>query len=144
MQVKDIMTKDPACCTADTNLKDVARMMVDCDCGGIPVIDNQQTKKPIGVVTDRDITCRTIAEGKNPLGMTAKDCMTKPAFTVTPETNMEECCELMEEKHIRRIVVVDQKGGCCGIVAQADLAQNAPEEEAAKFLKEVSEPVGAH
>jgi hypothetical protein len=50
----------------------------------------------------------------------------------------------MEEKHIRRIVVVDQKGACCGIVAQADLAQNAPEEEAAKFLKGVSEPVGAH
>jgi predicted transcriptional regulator len=144
MTVKEIMTKNPTCCTPDTNLQKVARMMVDCNCGEIPVVENQQTMKPIGVVTDRDITCRAVAEGKNPLQMTAKDCMTKPAVTVRPETSIEECCQLMEQHHIRRVPVVDQKGACCGIVAQADVANHAPEEETAKFLREVSEPVGAH
>ena len=143
MKVKEIMTKNPTCCTPDTNLQQVARMMLDCNCGEIPVVESQQTMKPIGVVTDRDIACRVVAQGQNPLQKTAKDCMTKPAITVTPETSLEECCQLMEKRQIRRVPVVDQKGACCGMVAQADLAKYAPEEETATFLKEVSEPAGA-
>jgi CBS domain-containing protein len=141
MKVKDIMTQKPACCTPDTNLQQVARMMVDCNCGEIPVVESQQTMKPIGVVTDRDIACRAVAQGKNPLQMTAKECMTKPAITVTPETSVEECCRLMKQHQIRRIPVVDQKGVLCGMVTQADLARHAPEEETASLLKEVSGPV---
>ena len=85
MQVKDMMTADPACCTAETSLPEVARMMVSQDCGEIPVVDNTSSKAPIGVVTDRDIVCRTVANGLNPLDLTAADCMSKPAVTVTPE-----------------------------------------------------------
>ena len=142
MKVKDIMSQKPACCTPDTNLQQVARMMVDCNCGEIPVVESQQTMKPVGVVTDRDIACRAVAQGKNPLQMTAKECMTKPAITVTLETSVEECCRLMKQHQIRRIPVVDQKGVLCGMVAQADLARHAPEEETASFLKGVSEPAG--
>lgn len=93
MQVKDLMTQDPACCTPDTNLQEVAQMMVEQDCGCIPVVESQETLKPVGVVTDRDITCRTVAQGRNPLEMTAGECMSGPVLTVTPETSLGYCSE---------------------------------------------------
>src|SRR5688500_15966494 len=79
MRVRDIMSKNVACCSPETSLPEVARMMVDNDCGEIPVVT--VSRVPIGVVTDRDITCRTVAEGKNPLLMEAGDCMTTPCVT---------------------------------------------------------------
>jgi len=142
MQVKDIMTRDPACCTPDANLQEVARLMVECDCGEIPVVENRQSMKPVGVVTDRDICCRTVAEGKNPLEMTAGDCMSSPCVTVKPEMSVEDCCQVMEENQIRRVLVVDENGACCGIVAQADIARHAPKQETAEVVKEVSRAAG--
>ena len=140
MKVKELMTKNPTCCTPDTNLEEVAKMMCEHDCGEIPVIENENTFKPIGVVTDRNITCRTVAKGKNPLELTAADCMTDHCITVTPDMSLEECCELLEENQIRRVVVVDKEGKCCGIVSQADIAIHAPQEKAAEVLQEVSQP----
>src|SRR5688500_19096728 len=70
MQVREIMTSDPACCTPDTNLQDVACMMIECDCGAIPVVDDLDSGRVIGMITDRDITCRTVAQRKNPLDLT--------------------------------------------------------------------------
>ncbi len=66
-------------------------MMVDNDCGCIPVVDSEAQKKPIGMITDRDITMRTVAEGKNPLDLTAADAMSNDAVTVTPDTSVEDC-----------------------------------------------------
>lgn len=140
MQVKDIMTKNPACCTSDTSLQEVARLMVEYNCGQTPVVESKQSMKLVGVITDRDITCRTVAEGKNPLEMTAGDCMTSPCVTVTPETSVEECCKVMEENKVRRVPVLDRGGSCCGIVAQADIAQHASRQETAKVVIGVSQP----
>jgi CBS domain-containing protein len=140
MQVKDIMTKNPACCTPDTNLQEVARLMVELDCGESPVVQSNQSMKLVGVITDRDITCRTVAVGKNPLEMTAGDCMSSPCITVTPEMSVEDCCHVMEENQVRRVPVVDENGACCGIVAQADIAQHASKQETARVVKEVSRP----
>jgi CBS domain-containing protein len=138
MKVKEIMSKDPACCTRETSLQDVAILMVEHDCGEIPVVDNMQSKRPVGVVTDRDITCRTVALGKNPLELRARDCMSSPAVTVTPETAVDDCCKLMEENQLRRVPVVDESGCCCGIVSQADIASNASKGDAGEMVKEVS------
>ena len=140
MQVKEVMTANPACCTPDTPLPEVARMMVDKDCGEIPVVDNKESRIPVGVVTDRDIVCRTIAKDKNPLELTAADCMSTSIVTVTPDTLVEECCRIMEEKQIRRVPVVDANGACSGIVALADLAREAKSGVAGAVVKEVSEP----
>src|SRR5687767_13333972 len=118
MFVKEIMTSDPACCPPDAKLQDVAKMMVDNDCGCIPVVENTDSKLPIGMVTDRDITTRIVAEGKNPLDLTAADAMTSSVITVTPDTSLEQCCTLMEENQLRRLAVVDAAGACCGIIAQ--------------------------
>jgi CBS domain-containing protein len=143
MQVRDLMTAEPACCTAETSLPEVARMMVDKDCGEIPVVDNASSKVPIGVVTDRDIVCRTIANGLNPLDLTAADCMSKPTVTVAPDMSLEECCRIMEEKLIRRVPVVDDRGSCVGIIALADIALHTGKNVAGHIVKEVSEPTSS-
>ena len=134
------MSKDLVCCTRDTNLQQVARLMVEHDCGAIPVTESNTDRKPVGIITDRDITCRTVAMGKNPLKLTAGDCMTTSCITVSPESSIEECCNALEEHQLRRIMVVDDDGSCCGIVAQADSARMAPEHETAEVVKCVSEP----
>lgn len=138
MNVREIMTESPACCTADTPLQEVAQMMVQNDCGCIPVVENEDSKKPIGMITDRDITTRVVAEGKNPKDLTAKDAMTSEVVSVTPDTSIEDCCNLMEEKQIRRIAVVDNSGSCCGMIAQADIANNASVSTTAEVVQEVS------
>ena len=138
MKVSDIMTENPTCCTAETGLQEVAQMMVDHDCGCIPVVDSENSKMPVGMITDRDICCRVVAQGKNPLDLTAGDAMTSSVVSVKPETDLEECLNLMEQSQIRRIAVVDDNGAVCGIVAQADVAINAGEHETAEVVQEVS------
>ena len=132
------MTGSPACCTPDTGVQSVAQMMVDNDCGCIPVVESDENGKPVGVITDRDIVTRAVAEGRNPLALTASDVMTRSVVTVTPETSVEDCCNLMEQQQIRRIAVVDDSGACCGIVAQADIANNTDQEKTAEVVQEVS------
>src|SRR5919112_610028 len=134
------MTPDPACCTPDTTLQRAAELMVENDCGEIPVIDNAASMKPVGVITDRDIVCRTVAKGLTPLTMLVSECMTTPCVTVTPDTSLDECCRVLEENQIRRVPVVDAGGACCGIVALADIAKHAKKRETAEVVREVSEP----
>ena len=138
MNVKEIMSADIVCCTPDTPLQEVARLMVDKDCGEIPVVDGQRTMKPLGVITDRDITCRTVAQGRNPLQLKASDCMTSPALAVRLQDSLETCLAIMEDNQIRRVLVLDESGRCCGIVSQADVALHASRQETAEVVKEVS------
>ena len=139
MNVKEIMTKNPACCTAETSLQETAKMMVKNDCGCIPVVENESDKKPIGTITDRDIVIRTIAEGKNPLDLKVGDVMTKNVVTVSPDDSVEDCCAKMEENQIRRIIVVDEKGSCCGMVAQADIATKASDSITDEVVEKISQ-----
>jgi CBS domain-containing protein len=143
MRVTEIMTANPACCTSKTNLQEVAQMMIDHDCGEIPVIENADNNMPIGVVTDRDIVCRTVARGLNPLDLSAGDCMTAPCVTVSLDMSVEECCRILEDNKIRRVPVVDADGYCCGIVALADIALHAQKNATVEVVKEVSEPTAA-
>jgi len=138
MKVGEIMTKNPACCFDTTTLVDVAKMMADHDCGSIPVVDGDDTKKPIGTITDRDITIRAVAHKKNPLTMFAGEIMTMNPVTVRADASFEEACQAMENAQIRRILVVDDKGSCVGVIAQADIARKASEHETAVLVKDVS------
>ncbi len=140
MLVREIMTDQVACCTPDTKLQEVARMMVDSDCGAIPVVADARSRRLIGIVTDRDIVCRTIAKGRNPLELTAKECMSTEIHCVTPEMDLDECCAQMEERQVRRVPVLDASDRCCGIVSQADIARHAPEQETVEVVREVSQP----
>lgn len=138
MKVREIMKADPAYATLDTSLHNVAQMMMDNDCGCIPVIENEENRKPLGVITDRDMTIRTIAHNKNPLNMIAGEVMTDGVVTVTPDTSIDDCVAIMDGNQIRRIIVVDEAGDLCGIVAQADVARHAPLFETAVLVKDIS------
>jgi CBS domain-containing protein len=138
MKVHELMSDNVSCCDSDTPLREVASMMVDCDCGEIPVVD--AGGRVIGVVTDRDITCRAVAQGLNPLEMTADDCMTSPAVTVQPHASVDECCEALEATQIRRVPVVDEAGRCIGIVSLADIAREGSRRATAEVVQKVSKP----
>jgi len=138
---KDVMTHDPACCSPTTTLDLVAKMMVQNDCGEIPIIDT--ANRPIGVVTDRDIVCRVVAEGKNPAGHTAESAMTRSVVMVASNAKLDDVIATMAENQIRRVLVVDDDGCCTGIIAQADIAFDGQPRQAAELVREVSREGGA-
>lgn len=142
MKVKDIMTGSPVTCSPGTGLEEVARLLTEHDCGAIPVVDDVAFPRPVGIVTDRDIVCRVVAAGESPRLKTAGDCMSTPCITVTPVTRIDVCCDLMERNKVRRLVVVDEDGFCCGMVSQADIARRVTE-KTAEVVKEVSQPTRA-
>jgi CBS domain-containing protein len=133
---RDVMTSSPAACTPETTLDLVAKLMVQYDCGEIPVID--RTERPVGVVTDRDIVCRVVAEGMNPMAYSAQVCMSHPAVTVPATAPLEDVLETMERHQIRRVPVVDERGRCVGIIAQADVARRGQQRAIAELVREVS------
>ena len=143
MQVREIMTPNPACCTPETPLREVAKAMVDNDCGEIPIVRSASDGTLVGVVTDRDIVCRLIAQNRNPLELTAESCMSSPVVAVRESTQVEECARIMEESQIRRVPVVNGGGMICGIVSQADIAKNASRRVTADLVKDVSQPMSS-
>jgi CBS domain-containing protein len=137
---RDVMTLEPACCTVNMTLDQVAKLMVQNDCGEILVVDTAD--QPIGVITDRDIVCRLIAEGKNPMGHTAEQYMSQPVVTVRADAPLDEVVSTMKKHQIRRVPVVDERGCCAGIIAQADIAWTGGEHELAELVREVSRETG--
>jgi CBS domain-containing protein len=139
-QAQDVMTADPTRCSATTTLDEVAKLMRQFDCGEIPIVDTAD--RPIGVVTDRDIVCRIVAEGQNPAAHTAEQSMTKPVVTVQTDASLEEVLETMQRHQIRRLLVVDEDGCCAGIIAQADVALATRPTAVGELVREVSRTSG--
>jgi CBS domain-containing protein len=139
MQVHEIMSADPKYCIADMDLREAARMMVACDCGAMPVVESADHTKPVGIITDRDIACRAVAEGKNPLDTTVAECMSQHLAVVPADAVVEECCEIMEKSQVRRLLVTDDQGRLCGIVSQADIALHLSNGLTAEVVKQVSQ-----
>ena len=137
MHVRDILTQNPTCCGPDTSVQVAAKLMVDNDCGEIPVLDDNGI--PVGVITDRDIACRCVAEGKGH-DTRVGDVMSTPVVTVTPTTSIADCCAAMEENQIRRVPVVDDAGKCCGMVSQADIALGSNTENTGELVRDMSKP----
>lgn len=139
MHVQDIMTHKPSCCAPGTSVQAAAKLMVDNDCGEIPVLDDDGI--PVGVITDRDIACRCVAEGKAH-DTRVGEVMSSPVVTVTPATSIADCCAMMEKNQIRRVPVVDDAGKCCGMVSQADIALGSNAENTGELVRDVSKPNG--
>jgi CBS domain-containing protein len=138
------MTADPACCSPHTALDQVAKLMMQNDCGQIPVLDS--SNRAVGVVTDRDIVCRVVAEGKNPSAYSADSCMSTPVVTVRQDASIDDVIATMETHRIRRVIVVDADGCCVGIVAQADIATDGRSQKTAELVSQISQtwaPSGA-
>lgn len=140
MELKTVMTSDPAHCLRETPLSEVARLMRDHDCGAIPVIDDATSRRPIGIVTDRDIVVRLVADGRDPGSATAGDCLSTPAYMITDGATLADACHLMETRKVRRVVVVDDQGQLCGMLALADVALSGLASTTVDVVKEVSEP----
>jgi CBS domain-containing protein len=141
-RARDVMTPDPACCSPHTSIDQVAKMMIQNNCGEIPIVD--AANRPVGVVTDRDIVCRIVAEGKNPLGYTAEQAMTTPVVALNPDVSIDDVIATMEDHQIRRVLVVDDEGACAGIIAQADVASKGPAKKTAELVREVSRDEHRH
>ena len=137
MQVQEIMTSNPTCCGPDASVQEAAKLMDDKSVGSIPAVND--AGEPVGIVTDRDICCGAVAQGKG-TDTRVSDVMSKDVLTAAPDEDVESCCNKMEEKQVRRTVVTDDAGKCCGIVAQADVAREADGKETAELVQEVSRP----
>ena len=138
MKVREIMTASPACCTPDTSLQEVAALFVDHDCGAIPVVDSNETRRPIGIVTDRDIACRAVARGWNAAELPASAVMSAPLVAIHPEETLDDAVQVMKENHVHHLPVIDGKGRLLGIIAQSDLGRRMTNRELGQLTRETS------
>jgi len=135
MRCSEIMTKNVKTATRETSLREVAAIMRDGDMGAVPVVESG---KLVGIVTDRDIVVRSVAEGRNADSSVA-EAMTTELFTVKPDDFVFEAIRLMGDKQVRRIPVVTTDGALAGIIAMADVALEMEDErEIAETLEEIS------
>jgi CBS domain-containing protein len=135
MFVKDVMTTAPVSCRPDDSVERVAKLMAQHDCGVIPVCAG---RKLIGLITDRDITCRAVASGKPLNALPVSDVMTKTVHTVREDDDVQVAIDTMEAKQVRRLPVLDNAGNLAGIVAPSDLAPIFASMNVADFLLAVS------
>jgi len=136
----DVMTKNIVCCLPNETVVKAAQLMKGRDIGSVPVIENEQTKKVVGIVTDRDLALEIVAEGRDPQTTKVEDVMTHSVVTCRPEDNLQEALDVMAEYQLRRIPVVDNDNKIVGIITQADVAtrMNQPE-KTAEMVKEISQ-----
>ncbi len=136
----EVMTKDPICCLPNDMVAKAAKLMKSENIGSIPVIENEQTKKLVGIVTDRDLTLKIVAEGRDAKSTNVEAVMTRKVVTCRAEDDLQKALDAMSEHQLRRIPVVDNTNKIVGIIAQADVATrvNQPE-KTAEMVKEISQ-----
>lgn len=142
MRIGDLMTRDPVCCLPETTAREAAALMRDNDCGAIPVVENLENRELVGIVTDRDLAVRGLAEGKGPDTRVA-DLMTVEPVGTAPGDEVETVREVMIRERVRRVVVLEGERRVVGIVAQADLAREdaaASDREVGRIVEAISEP----
>ncbi|KGK89698.1 inosine-5'-monophosphate dehydrogenase [Desulfosporosinus sp. HMP52] len=139
MKVRDVMTRQIETVAPSSSVEEIARLMKRNDVGSIPVCEGQ---KVLGIITDRDIVLKVIADGKNVSSVSAKDIMTSQVITVTSDQDVHEAARIMADNQIRRLPVIEQ-GRIAGIVALGDLAvEKIHINEAGDALSDISR--GAH
>ncbi len=137
----DVMTKNPSCCLPTDTVAKAAQWMRDEKVGSIPVIENEKTKKLIGIVTDRDLALEVIANGRDTKTTKVSDVMTQGVITCNVDDDVQKAVDAMADKQLRRIPVVDADQKIVGIISQADVATRIDEpQETAKMVKEISQP----
>jgi CBS domain-containing protein len=119
---RDVMTKDPVFCQPGDSLRKVADIMKQEDVGSVPVVESVASRRLVGIITDRDIIVKAIAEGRSPDAATVKDAMTPIPVSCREEDDVDHALKLMKERQVRRMPIVDSAGHLTGIIAQADVA----------------------
>ncbi|HEX3455521.1 MAG TPA: CBS domain-containing protein [Gaiellaceae bacterium] len=135
-QVQDVMTADPVTVSRGDSVVAAAQLMESADVGSVPVVDGGT---PIGIVTDRDIAIRVVAQGKDPNRTTVDEIATSQPYYASPEQPLDEALELMAYRKVRRVPVVED-GLLVGMLAQADVVHEVKEKKAAHVIDEISQP----
>ncbi len=123
--IEKIMTRDPLCCRPDDKVVDCAKLMEHEDVGFVPIVESLDTRKLLGVVTDRDLCMQVIAQGRDPNECTLEELMTDELVSIGPQEELQRALDLMAQNQIRRLPVVDEHGACIGILSQGDVAKVA-------------------
>jgi len=139
----EVMTKTPVCCLQNDTVLKAAELMKSENVGSIPVIENEKTQKLIGIVTDRDLTLKIVAEGRDPKSTKVDEVMTHKVVTCRAEDDLQKALDAMAEHQLRRIPIVDANNRVVGIIAQADVATRVDQpEKTAEMVKEISQADG--
>ena len=135
----EVMTKNPVCCLPNDMVAKVAKLMKRENVGSIPVIENEKTRKLVGIVTDRDLTLKIVAKELDAKSTKVDDVMTRKLVTCRAEDDLQKALDAMSEHQLRRIPVVDKDNKILGIIAQADVATRVDRpKKTAAMVKEIS------
>ncbi|MFL5967672.1 MAG: CBS domain-containing protein [Gaiellaceae bacterium] len=134
--IRDIMTSNPSTIEPDNSIVEAARIMKQQDAGVVPVTENGRLT---GMVTDRDIAIRVVAEGKDPQSTTVREVASTDLVTVDPQQDLDEALRLMAQHQVRRLPVVEEDGRLVGVVAQADVAREGDDTKTGQVVQEISD-----
>jgi CBS domain-containing protein len=145
MKIHEIMTKDPSFITPDATVRDAARLMQREDIGIVPVVDEKDHRRLIGVITDRDIAVRCVAEGKDGTCRVRDVMSSDDLATCRQHEEVDSVMDAMRSEKVRRIPIIDERGGLVGIVSQADVVLKTPDAHlAGETIGDISAPGGRH
>ena len=134
-QIRELMTPNPRTVSADSPVVEAARVMRDEDVGIAPIVEGERL---IGTITDRDITIRVVAEGKDPQSTNVRDVASTQLVTIDPQQDLDEAVRLMAQHQVRRLPVVEEDGKLVGVVAQADIAREGQDSKTGQVVEEIS------
>ena len=144
MNCQDMMTPAPVCCVPDDAVVDGARLMRAQDIGAIPVVADRDSQRLIGMVTDRDLAVRVVAEGRDARETVVRDVMSMQPVVCLVSDLYQQALQAMGEHQVRRIPVVDAQGRLVGIIAQADVATRlAQPSTTGAVVEAISEPAAS-
>jgi CBS domain-containing protein len=133
--IRDTMTSNPRTIETSTPVAEAARLMSSEDIGSLPIVEGERL---VGMLTDRDITVRVVAEGMDPQSTTAGDVASRDVVSVDPQQQLDEALRLMAQHQVRRLPVVEEDGRLVGIVAQADVATEGQDARTGQVVEEIS------
>jgi CBS domain-containing protein len=134
--IRDVMTSDPCSIDVGKSVAYAAKMMRDEDVGLAPIVEGD---KLIGMLTDRDIAIRIVAEGRNPDQVTVGEVASTQVVTIDPQQELDEALRIMAMHQVRRLPVVEEDGRLVGVVAQADVAREGDDKSTGELVQEISQ-----
>jgi CBS domain-containing protein len=139
----EVMTKNLVCCLPNDSVAKAAELMQSGNIGSIPVVENEQSQKLVGIVTDRDLALKVVAKALDATSTKVETVMTHKVVTCHADEDLQKALDAMAEHQLRRIPVVDSENRIVGIIAQADVATRAGQpEKTAEMVKEISQANG--
>ena len=137
---EDVMTPNPTTCLPTSSVKSAAELMKKESIGSLPVVENQDTQKLIGIITDRDMAMKVVAKGLDANATNVEAVMTRKVISFRPDDHMQQALDAMSEHQLRRIVIVDKNRKVLGIIAQADVATRGGQpDKTAEVVKDISQ-----